>query len=420
MARCCRLVLNFIVIVVAFIVYQYYTFSYHHRVSDHYPPKQTNVKDWNWNQNDIRNYKLTESELGSYSRDGFVVIRNAIPVEIIDALYNNIPPHTLSWYLQFIETYTMQNYNSHFTFDHVWPTINEYRDLWFYSPLIENYISPIFGTETKSIRLLTDYLFGIQNKPFSFGTYHQDTYAYNMADDNSKGVTLWIPLMDVNASNNGGSIFMVNKSLSKFMSHNVEKIASKNAVLIDYFNKGDILLFNKFTVHKSQPIFKKDMVRYAYCGRIIDGNEAIFSQTFDKRVMSKKHVCRHNLIKGDLLNSPCYPQLYPNKLENETEIIMENGLEFPTNDVHVLLSMYDSFYETIDMFVKPYYDQYLRLDPLWFMIIALFVIFILLLLVVMVYLCFAFSQYIYCYDVMFVVVGCVGFVGIVFLIVTKR
>ena len=219
-------------------------------------------------------------EIYEFKRDGFIVIRNAIPVKIIDALYIHRPKHTLSPYLQFIESWILSAANTHFMFDCLWSFVDEYRDLWYYSPLIKYYIAPILADDNNntSIRLLTDYLFGIKQTPLKIGVYHQDIQSFNIIDSKSKGMSMWIPLMNINASDDGGSIILVNGTLNKFMDvksdDNYKAKMDKNSVTIPYFNKGDILLFDKFSIHKSQPLRDKNIMRYAYGARFIDGDNA--------------------------------------------------------------------------------------------------------------------------------------------------
>lgn len=161
-----------------------------------------------------------------------------------------------------------------------------------------------------------------------------------MVDIASKGVSAWIPLMDINASN-GGSIIMINQSLSAFI-HVNESMIKENAVLIDYFNKGDLLIFDKFTIHKSQPLKDDNAMRFAYGARFIDGDNAYLNHTFANQIMPKKNVCKHGLKNGDLLKSPCYPQVYPELLRDELDIIMANQLQYPSNDVHFLMCLSNS------------------------------------------------------------------------------
>ena len=346
-----KTVFSILLLVVAVLYYKYTHFQYYHPIYHHHPSKSTFLSEYQtsgWNNKFIRDHSLSIQEVDQFKRDGFLVIRNAIPTHIIDTLYLKRPKHTLSPYLEFIESLILKTTNSHFMFDCLWSFIDEYRDFWYndYSPLIQYYIAPILGKNT-SIRLLTDLLFGIKQTPLKLGVYHQDIQSFNMIDHKSKGISIWIPLMDINASSIGGSIILVNGTLNKFIDIINQTKVIKNSVTIPYFNKGDILLFDKFTIHKSQSLKDKNVIRYAYGARFFDGDNAFLNDTFQNEIMPKKNVCKHKLKNGDLLKSACYPQLWPMLLPNEIDIVINNGLEYPSHDMHFLFCVYNSLIMSI-------------------------------------------------------------------------
>ena len=176
---CPKLALSIIVTITAVIYYKYITFKYYHPVYEHHNAQPTflqNVEASGWNNQSVRNYALSSQEIYKFKRDGFIVIRNAIPVKIIDVLYIHRPKHSLSPYLQFFESWMLSETNTHFMFDCLWSFIDEYRDFWYYSPLIKYYIAPILADDNNntSIRLLTDLLFGIKQTPLKLGVFKHD------------------------------------------------------------------------------------------------------------------------------------------------------------------------------------------------------------------------------------------------------
>ena len=46
----------------------------------------------------------------------------------------------------------------------------------------------------------------------------------------------------------------------------------------------------------------------------------------------KKHTCPHNLSTGELLHTPCFPQLHPNRLADELALLDSGSLRTISND----------------------------------------------------------------------------------------
>jgi hypothetical protein len=131
-------------------------------------------------------------------------------------------------------------------------------------------------------------------------------------------------------------------------------ILSTRALQVFSFAIGDVLLFSKWTFHRTQPwqhaacgenkpgpdkdsstaeepcLEAGKPSRFVLVGRFTSG-EAAFG--YVPGVSSqKKHTCQHNLSTGDALHSACFPQLMPQPLTDEVDRLESGVLKTISND----------------------------------------------------------------------------------------
>lgn len=94
------------------------------------------------------------------------------------------------------------------------------------------------------------------------------------------------------------------------------KFLDTKAIVGDW-KMGDVLIFDKFLYHKSQPM-KTLKERYSIIGRFITSNSR-YKQIPSHLGTHKKNSCKHNLTHNEKMITPCYPQIYPNPLQIERE-----------------------------------------------------------------------------------------------------
>lgn len=275
-------------------------------------PKYTYLKNYNF----WKDISLSKEDVSHFYSHGFVVIQDAIPVSIIDKLYESRPVHTLSWYLWPVEYLFSAITKVDIINGCMWVDLDIFRDFWYFSPLIEQVISPLFAYKNiLNIRFLTDLIFAVQLKPMFVGVFHQDSTSYGILNENSQSVSVWMTLMDIDAEVEGGSLYFVNKSsklmpdycqsfdkkfvrdlqvqkscMQFFDDHTQSHLTNDLIFMSEYYNKGDILLFDKFTFHKTQPLKNASRKRFAYVGRFVDG-DSFLNDTLTGAVRQKKNLC---------------------------------------------------------------------------------------------------------------------------------
>lgn len=179
----------------------------------------------------------------------------------------------------------------------------------------------------------------------SQGTYHQDTYSYAMLSRDSPGVSVWIPLADIDADTDGGSVWLVDMSKvsagcqrappeTDVFSAECEAEFDKVRVAPNW-RKGDVLLFSKDVVHKTQPLLPtaKLSARFSLVGRFTTNEARCNLKGGNPGIKLKFTHCNHGLAHGEPIASPCYPQLYPRVLQEEKAVRDLGKLGIPCNSV---------------------------------------------------------------------------------------
>ena len=156
------------------------------------------------------------------------------------------------------------------------------------------------------------------HRPYVVGQWHVDTTSFDIVDTPAAGVSVWIPLQDVDAAGAGGSLYTVNKTspISPLCSvaYNGMFPPECDAEFWQHRNvhswrKGDMLFFTARTIHRSQPI--AGGTRTALVGRFLLDAPRFRGVSLHTRVVQRKNLCNHGLQQGDPVNSSCFPQLYP-------------------------------------------------------------------------------------------------------------
>ena len=243
------------------------------------------------------------------ARRGFVVARGVLSIDEVDrlrAVHASIrSPRVAAWMGQDIP------------WDALWTEHDELWDLWRFSP-----VAALVARATGAARvsLLTDFFVHFQpsHRPYVVGQWHVDTTSFDIVDTPAAGVSVWIPLQDVDPAGAGGSLYTVNKTspISPMcsVSHNGMFSPACDTEFWRYRNvhswrKGDMLLFTARTVHRSQPI--AGGARTALVGRFLLDAPRFRGVSLDTRTVQRKNLCNHGLRSGDPVNSSCFPQLYP-------------------------------------------------------------------------------------------------------------
>lgn len=285
---------------------------------------------------------VTQEQREQYARDGFLVVRGALPVDIVDRMRECRPRAILSWPFRPLERALPYVIGSYLFIDSIWATNELFKTYWFTGPIPQLVGDLVLPDGEGSIRLLTDLMIGIPRGrvPLDVGSWHKDTYSYDILTPDSEGHSVWTPLVDIDPERNGGSLYIVSKERAGACQ---EQMAGFSAECIAVFEreaevhtwaKGDVLVFTKSTIHKSQPIRADAQTedRFALISRFIPNGSRYDTALIEAGgFQQKKNSCNHGLSNGDELVSPCFPVVHPKLDADEQAFIAAGGLQHYNN-----------------------------------------------------------------------------------------
>eukprot|EP00045_Choanoeca_perplexa_P001346 m.19033 g.19033 ORF g.19033 m.19033 type:complete len:360 (+) comp10885_c0_seq1:160-1239(+) len=285
-------------------------------------------------------YKLSSEQVKSFQRDGYLILRSVLPLRSVETLAASRPARMFVWWLYPLELLLNAVLQQISHEDALWSEHDVFYSLWKHSPCA----SLAAGVKNQTTaRLLTDLAVGFykHKRPRVLATYHQDRYSYNIISAESAGITVWIPLSNIDARTQGGSIKLVSNALAgpecrtrtaddKF-SDACMQVFDEVAEVPDW-KIGDVLLFAKDTIHRSQPFLPNatQASRFAVVGRFAVGSSRINLASPNLGFKLKMDYCNHTLGQGSQLNGPCFPQFYPTTLPLEEATRAQNVLGFPS------------------------------------------------------------------------------------------
>lgn len=290
---------------------------------------------------------VTAEQRDQYERDGFLVVRGALPVDVVDRMRECRPRAILSWPFRPLERALPHLIGSYLFIDSIWASSELFKTFWFTGPISKLVGDLILPEGEGSIRLLTDLMIGIPRGrvPLDVGNWHKDTYSYDILTPESEGHSVWTPLVDIAPQQNGGSLFIVSKAKAGVCQEQMGNFTPECVALFEQeaevhtWAKGDVLVFTKSTIHKSQPIRADAQTedRFALIARFMPNGSRYDTTLMEAGgFQQKKNSCNHGLAHGDELNSPCFPIVHPELDSGEQAFIADGRLQHYDNHRVVL------------------------------------------------------------------------------------
>jgi len=222
-----------------------------------------------------------------------------------------------------------------------------FRDFLFHGPIGSIAHEFIRG---EGVRVVQDGVFGVRStwNPFVFSVLpHVDhggnPGVYGRLHSNASGVSVWMPLQDIDAQIDGGSIVLYDNftqnnchtmfgsvitnsqvivnSTDNFRNCHIEVLRKRQ--IVKSFRKGDIMLWNPNMLHNTQPVLKEDLVRYAWHAWLVDSNAV---SCFVRDCWNRGEPCCRGKLPpaGSKIHTPCYAQLHPSTLPEEVDAHFED------------------------------------------------------------------------------------------------
>lgn len=242
-----------------------------------------------------------------------------------------------------LEAVIQLGFGSQTTMDTLWAAYEAFFLFWSSGPVPEVISAVIPASMSSNIRLLTDFVITMPASSSGgpvFTKWHRDTTTFDVVDDEYDGYSVWIPLVDIDASV-GGSLYVVNKSAipaecQAFTGLNFSPMCQEELSrheVVHSWKKGDFLLFGKRTIHRTQPLFGRSSRRSTLIGRFISSDTKYRPVPDDNGPPQKKNSCPefNDLVPGGPFQSYCFPQVFPTTLPNEINEIQQ-GTGHKCND----------------------------------------------------------------------------------------
>ncbi len=258
-----------------------------------------------------------------YQREGFVVVRGAVPPLAVDELFARFPRHS-TWATAPFEWAASAKLQQFATLDGLWVYDDAFWNLWHRSRIPAILSAALGAPADHGIRLLTDYVIGVTKREAAvFGQFHQDTTSFDIVEG---GVSVWIPLHDVDPER-GGGIGLVGRrgvdpaclrpGAAPYGPACLAEFAA--ALCLPTFSRGDVLVFSDSTVHRSQALLPGAAYpwRYALVGRFFV-DTARYRAPAAGAVAQRKNSCRAPATGAGPLQSACYPVVWPQVDAKET------------------------------------------------------------------------------------------------------
>jgi len=287
--------------------------------------------------------RLSSSEISFYEANRYVVVRNVIPPILALQLAEEAKQAKTPWFwrLHFsnaqISLASFQNWRSN-------PVIREFI---FNHPLLPA-ISQLMEDKGE-VRLLADHIAGVDNDVRGF-RWHSDLASFGIVHPNTETCQLastWCPIWDdANQELNddtGGLIAMQNiktlnssciltRQRAEIYSNNCESEYEANKVTFS-MRLGDCMLFTEDALHSTVPLDRTKTsitTRFAFIQRFIR-SDVLPAQVNAAPLCLPHAACRpiDRLTNSSIqLINECYPQVFPNVLEDEAARFERSVFDF--------------------------------------------------------------------------------------------
>jgi hypothetical protein len=318
---------------------------------------------------------LTASEIMRFHADGYAVVRNVIPAKEIELLVGARSRHPFSWWLRPLELLLDQMTARFLTWDGLWLEQREYRSFWLDDGRGGRSLAPMIASlvhderSDGTVRLLTDIIYGIKkgSAPFVLQEWHTDSESFDILSPDSEGISIWIPLSDIDHTVDGGSLLVAKHSLvdekqcqkgeapglvSDECNAHLDTIGNSYS-----FKVGDILVFTRHTYHRTQQ-WRENVAasdRFALVGRFTSGLAQYRTPVVEG--FQKKNTCPHGLRNETLLHSPCFPQVFPALIAAEVGSIERGAVWVDSTDLHLFKSCVSKLPLYFSLFCRNVWDS---------------------------------------------------------------
>ena len=276
---------------------------------------------------------LTPEQVAQYRMDGFIVLRQVIPPEVIDALRTYAAPNLRSEFWDFTSSSIGTVYVP-------WLKTDLFRDFWWHGPMAKLGSQLLGGA---AVRLFTDHLFYLTPQQPGLALHNTADRAF----DQHTFVRFWIPLDDVDTHLTGGSLEVVsNRGLAEREPACYDRIRGRapgmgmsepeclalaaQQKLAHNFSRGDAIVLAPGVLRASQPLRTDGELESRFAVSVG------FSVQDLGTLLQSVPRYKHNALVQMLHPLPecfhihareaCHPRVWPSRAPRETALRMNGDL----------------------------------------------------------------------------------------------
>mmetsp|Transcript_58761 Transcript_58761/g.131422 ORF Transcript_58761/g.131422 Transcript_58761/m.131422 type:complete len:352 (-) Transcript_58761:187-1242(-) len=279
---------------------------------------------------DALKHEVTADDVKFFEEHGYVIMRDVLRVEAIDIMRKEAEKVCDP---QLQDSYVCRVKQARFRSD-------IFRDFLLHSPVGTMARSILQRGADKPLRVLEDGVFGHTWREYLltyFSFYHHvdgnGAGVYHTFPRGTPGVSLWVPLQDLDPSTNGGSVNVFGGGIYPkhcfWGSSGCFVLGRPENMTTPKVNRGDIVLWHPMLLHSAQPVLASGFTRYVYFSWLVDA-DAKSCRTIGCSSQMGFPCCRDDPVAaGRGIQHACYPQVGP-ALEDEIRTYIEGSLIDPT------------------------------------------------------------------------------------------
>lgn len=266
---------------------------------------------------------LTEEQVVQFEQDGVIMIKGAMQgwVEFLRAVTEHQIEHPHFWSLvgrmSGLYDYIQRN---------TWMTNDGFRDFMYYSPL-GHVVAQL--SRTPEVRISTDMLLVNPNKGFG---WHQDNQ--NGPIDFPDAIRWWVAMDSCGESDFGAPEYLLGSHRNETVSNDAVFVSVDSGDLPSFTRStkylpepGDLIIWNSRTIHRivAPPgqCWVEGTQRRALGGTLAKAG-AIYLNKGGASAISD--LAGHAQEGGELLDSPYFPRIYPERVKDEVSLRSQGGI----------------------------------------------------------------------------------------------
>ncbi len=258
-------------------------------------------------------YELSIEQINAYRTNGFVKLKNVLPLEVVDYMRKTISVEVQRLNTQHVPMEQRDTYSKAFLqIMNIWTQSESVKDIVF-SKRLAKIATDLMGVE--GVRMYHDQAL-YKEAGGGFTPWHADQYYWPLNNDNT--VTVWMPLqktpLEMGPLEFSAKSFMLQDGRTLKISDDSENIIEKKLRLSDFeqviepFDLGEVSFHSGWVFHRAGAN-KTDKMREVMTVIYMDKNMRLKQPSNDNQQADWDTWCP-NAVVGEVIDTPINPVLY--------------------------------------------------------------------------------------------------------------